>query len=54
MFQLYYSLKPGSYYLHVSYLVGNIESLDGGVDDELVIGGYDTRVIDSPHCRSQD
>ena len=29
-----------------SYLISNIESLDGGVDDELVVGGYDTYVVD--------
>ena len=31
-----------------TYLISNIESLDGEVDDELVIGGYDTYyVVDS-------
>ena len=29
-----------------NYLISNIKSLDGGVDDELVIGGYDTYVVD--------
>ena len=36
-----------------SYLISDIESLDGGVDDELVIGGYDTYVVNSPQHRCQ-
>ena len=38
--------KDAIHSVEPSYLISNIESLDGGVDDELVIGGYDTYVVD--------
>ena len=32
-----------------THCISDVECLDGGVDDELVIGGYDTDVVDASY-----
>ena len=35
--------------LATTYLVGDIEGLNSRIDDELVVGRYDTGIVDSSH-----